>query len=55
MAVFLKIIEIAAIVLAALFVLTLPMYMFNWDMKLAAKLTPLFDKHYDKMKRNTKI
>ena len=48
----LKILGIAAIVVAALFVLTFVVYFFNLDMKLIAALEPLFLKHYDKIKRD---
>ena len=43
---------IAAAVIVALFVLTFLVYFFNLDMKLTAKLAPLFDKHYDKIDRD---
>lgn len=48
----LKILGIAAIVVAALFVLTFVVYFFNLDMKLTAALEPLFLKHYDKITRD---
>ena len=48
----LKILGIAAIVVAALFVLTFVVYFFNLDMKLTAALKPIFLKHYDKIKRD---
>lgn len=48
----LKILGIAAIVVAALFVLTFAVYFFNLDMKLTAALEPIFLKHYDKIKRD---
>lgn len=48
----LKILGIADIVVAALFVLTFVVYFFNLDMKLTAALEPLFLKHYDKIKRD---
>ena len=48
----LKILGIAAIVAAALFVLTFVVYFFNLDMKLPAALEPIFLKHYDKIKRD---
>ena len=35
-----------------LFGLTFGMYIFNLDMKMTAMLFPLFQKHYDKMKRD---
>lgn len=48
----LKILGIAAIVVAALFVLTFVVYFFNLDMKLTAALEPIFLKHYGKIKRD---
>ena len=48
----LKILGIAAIVVAALFVLTFVVYFFNLDMKLTAALEPIVLKHYDKIKRD---
>lgn len=48
----LKILGIAAIVVAALFVLTFVVYFFNLDMKLTAALEPIFLKHYYKIKRD---
>lgn len=48
----LKILGIAAIVVAALFVLTFVVYFFNLDMKLTAALEPILLKHYDKIKRD---
>lgn len=47
-----RIIVIAAAVIAALFVLSFLVYFFNLDMKLTAKLAPLFEKHYDKIDRD---
>lgn len=52
MATFLHVLLIIAIVFVALFVLTFLVYFFNLDMKLMAALFPLFDKHYDKVKRD---
>lgn len=43
---------IAAGVLVALFAITFTVYMLNLDMKLTSLLFPLFQKHYDKMKRD---
>lgn len=43
---------IVAIVLVCLFLLTFLVYIFNLDMKLTAKLAPLFDRHYDKVERD---
>ena len=47
-----KIIGIAAAVIAGLFVLTFLIYFFNLDMKLTSMLAPLFEKHYDKIDRD---
>lgn len=52
MMLFLKIILFIAIVAASLFVLSFLVYFFNLDMKLTAKLAPLFEKHYDKIDRD---
>lgn len=52
---FLKILMIVGIVLVAFFVLTFIVYIFNLDMKLTAKLEPLFAKHYDKVKKDKKL
>ena len=52
MGTFLHVLLIIAIVIAALFVLTFIVYIFNLDMKLTAALYPLFEKHYDKVKRD---
>lgn len=51
----LKILLIAVIVVAALFVLTFTVYFFNLDMKLMALMEPIFLKHYDKIKRDTHL
>lgn len=52
MTIIIKILAILAAVIAGLFVLTFLVYFFNLDMKLTAALAPLFDKHYDKIKRD---
>lgn len=52
MQVFLHVLLIVAIVLVCLFVLSFVVYMFNLDMKITAKLQPLFEKHYDKIDRD---
>ena len=52
MAVFLHVLLIIAIVIAALFVITFLVYFFNLDMKLMALLAPVFEKHYDNVKRD---
>ena len=51
----LKILLIAVIVVAALFVLTFTVYFFNLDMKLTALMEPIFLKHYDKIKIYTHL
>lgn len=48
----LLIIGIIAAVIAGLFVLTFLVYLLNLDMKLMAALSGLFDKHYDKVRRD---
>ena len=45
---------IVAIVIAALFVLTLIVYMFNLDMKIASKMQPTLNKIYDKRAREVR-
>ena len=52
MRLFLKILLIIVIVVASLVVLSFLVYFFNLDMKLTAKLAPLFEKHYDKIDRD---
>ena len=51
MGTFLHVLLIIAIVVVCLFVLSFLVYFFNLDMKLTAKLAPLFEKHYDKIDR----
>ncbi len=51
MAILLKTICIIAIVLVVLFLLSLIIYFFNLDMKMAAKFQPLLNKWYDRHKR----
>lgn len=55
MPVILKVLLIIAIVIAALFVLSLIVYFFNLDMKLTSAIQPLLEKHYDKIKRERKL
>lgn len=50
--IFLSILKWVLIVVAILFVLLFTVYFFNLDMKLTAALYPLFQKHYDKIKRD---
>lgn len=52
MGTFLQVLLIIAIVVVCLFVLSFLVYFFNLDMKLTAKLAPLFEKHYDKIDRD---
>lgn len=52
MGTFLHVLLIIAIVVVCLFVLSFLVYFFNLDMKLTAKLVPLFEKHYDKIDRD---
>ena len=55
MATFLHVLLIVAIVFVCLFVFTFVVYFFNLDLKLLTALEPLFQKHYDKRKRERKI
>ena len=55
MAVFFKVLLIIAIVVAALFVLSLVMYFFNLDMKLSSLMPPILTKHYDRIKRKKRM
>lgn len=50
-----SVVLIIAAVAVGLFLLTLVMYFFNLDMKAAAKLQPLFTRHYDRMKRDRRL
>ena len=52
MGTFLHVLLIIAIVVVCLFVLSFLVYFFNLDMKLTAKLAPLFEKHYYKIDRD---
>ncbi len=49
--IFLKILLIAGIVFAVLFLLSLLIYFFNLDMKAAGLIMPVFEKHYDRVDR----
>ena len=51
----LGIIKVIAIVIVVFFVVTFTVYIFNLDMKMMAMIKPLFEKHYDKRKRDRKI
>lgn len=51
MAIFLKVITIIALVFLALFLLSIIIYFFNLDMKVAAKTQPLINKWYNHHKR----
>lgn len=53
--IFLRILLILAIVVAAFFVLTFIVYFFNLDMKLMAAVEPMLDKIYDRRKRERKL
>ena len=52
MAVFFKVLLIIAIVVAALFVLSLVVYFFNLDMKLTSAMQHILDHFYDKVDRD---
>lgn len=47
-----RILKKIALIAGCLFGVTFLVYFFNLDMKLTAKLEPLFAKHYDKMERD---
>lgn len=51
MAIFLKVITIIAMVCLALFLLSIIIYFFNLDMKMAAKMQPIINKWYNRHKR----
>lgn len=55
MAIIFKVLLIIAIVLAALFVLSLIVYFFNLDMKLSSLMPPILTKHYDRIKRKKRV
>jgi hypothetical protein len=55
MATFLHILLIIAISFACLFMFSLVVYFFNLDMKLTTSLEPLFQKHYDRRKRERNL
>lgn len=55
MGAFLHVLLVLAIIFLVLFVLSMVVYMFNLDMKMLSALHPIFEKHYDKRKRNRKI
>jgi len=48
----LTILKVVAIVAVCFFTITFLVYFFNIDMKFLAKLEPLFNKHYDNIKRD---
>ncbi len=45
-----KVILIILAVLAGLFILSLLVYFFNLDMKMASKMIPIMNKHYDRQR-----
>lgn len=47
-----NVVRVIVIVAVALFGITFIVYFFNLDMKLTSALFPLFDKGYDKVKRD---
>lgn len=55
MAIIFKVLLIIAIVLAALFVLSLILYFFNLDMKLSSLMPAILTKHYDRIKRKKRV
>lgn len=50
-----KVVIIIAIVLVALFLLSLIIYYFNLDMKMSAVMEKVLTGRYDKMKRDKKL
>ena len=52
MAILMKILLIAVLVVIALFVITFTVYIFNLDMKLTAAIEPFMHKHYDRIERD---
>lgn len=51
----LKFLSGVVIAAAVFFVLTFTVYFFNLDMKAAAKIMPVISKHYDKVKKESRI
>lgn len=49
---FFQVVGVIVAVIAGLFTLTFLIYFFNLDMKMTAALAPLFEKHYDNIKRD---
>ncbi|MBL8967866.1 MAG: hypothetical protein JNG85_12740 [Spirochaetaceae bacterium] len=50
-----KALVIVAAVALSLFLLSLVVYFFNLDMKLAAKLQPIFLRRYGRLKRDRRL
>lgn len=55
MAMFLQVLLIVAIVLAALVVLLFLVYWFNLDMKLIRFISPAMKRHYDNLPRDRRL
>lgn len=55
MGTFLHVLLVIAIVLIVLTLLLFVVFFFNLEMKLLAKLEPLFLKHYDKVKKDVHL
>lgn len=53
--IFLKISLIIAAICVGLFVLSLIIYFFNLDMKIAPIIVPFMNKHYDKIKKDKHV
>lgn len=51
----LKVLLIIVHVLVALFSLSLVIYFFNVEMKVMARVGPILNKHYDKIKRDRRL
>jgi phosphotransferase system glucose/maltose/N-acetylglucosamine-specific IIC component len=50
-----QILLIILCVVVAFFAVTFLIYIFNLDMKMASKLLPWLDKHYDRVKRDKRL
>lgn len=50
-----RVLIIIGCILLGLFILSMIIYFFNLDMKLACKMEPVLNKHYDKIKRDKRL
>lgn len=55
MSTFLKVLRVLAILTGIFFIVTFIVYFENLDMKLAAKVMPKLNEHYDKRPRSRKL